>query len=53
MYRFGGLIDTGRAALVTTEKQGRPVVVSISAEKYWWLLAVENSLKVDREGKAT
>lgn len=32
--RFGALIDRALAGPVTVEKQGRPVVVVISAEEY-------------------
>lgn len=40
-YGFGRLIDMARAAPVTVEKHGRPVVVVLSVEEYDRLKGIE------------
>lgn len=40
-HHFGKLIDTARAAPVTVEKHGRPVVVVVAVEEYERLKAFE------------
>ena len=42
-YGFGRLIDLARAAPVTVEKHGRPVVVVMAVEEYERLTALDKS----------
>lgn len=42
-YGFGRLIDLARAAPVTIEKHGRPVVVVVSVEEFERLKAAANT----------
>ncbi len=50
--QFGRLLDSAQSRPVTIEKNGRPVAVLVSAEKYEQLEAMENSWWASEAKKA-